>query len=114
MLSLYSKGGGSHGNHSWVVQGKKITELSYISVQIFEPARGHVFRAQNSLIAPLPVRYYQHIRPSQLLYVLPDRPIVRNDNGIVELRSVSISIWSEIQSIAHLLPKLVKELEKQK
>ncbi|OCB87010.1 hypothetical protein A7U60_g5901 [Sanghuangporus baumii] len=112
--SLFTRSGGKIGFHSYKPSVDKVTVLSNISVQSFEQARGHVFRARNSLIAPLNVNYFPHICFSDLLFALPDTPIIRNEGATVELRGTSIALWSTIQSTTHILPLVIKELKSRK
>lgn len=56
----------------------------------------------------LNVRYFPHIYPHELLYVLPEKPIERLHKSIVELPKLSYTVWLAIQAVTQHLPHAMK------
>ncbi|THH18184.1 hypothetical protein EW146_g2755 [Bondarzewia mesenterica] len=70
VLSVYSKSAGKNGKHSWVSDSSKITAVSYIAAQLFQPVAPRQFTSIPRDNMGLKVSRFALLKPTSFLVAL--------------------------------------------
>jgi hypothetical protein len=84
VLTMYEKGGGKYGRHSWTKECRNIGMLSYIVVQVWRQSLGQrcQFKTVHGPSSHLALPRFAHIPSSSFLCTLPIGFTSRNEHGI--------------------------------
>ncbi|THH16946.1 hypothetical protein EW146_g3772 [Bondarzewia mesenterica] len=83
VLSVYSKSAGKNGKHSWVSDSSKITAVSYIAAQLFQPVAPRQFTSIPRDNMGLKVSRFALLKPTSFLVVLKAVPTPAGQNFII-------------------------------
>ena len=114
---MYSRGAGKAGKYNWVPTASSISDVSYVSVQLWEPWRGREFRSIPRDTARHYAYRFAHISWQRLLYVvLPSgsgRPEITSPQTMQISKSLQ-KIWNEISAEQGLVETVMKDLLRRK
>jgi hypothetical protein len=84
VLTMYEKGGGKSGRHSWTKECRNIGMLSYIVVQVWRQSSGQrcQFKTIHGLSSHLALPRFAHIPSMSFICALPVGFASRNEHGI--------------------------------
>ncbi|KAJ7222308.1 hypothetical protein GGX14DRAFT_388124 [Mycena pura] len=97
VVTMYSKGGGKSGKHSWIPAATDIGKISYVVVQTYEHSAGRSFRRIHAASAPIGVSRFAHLSPGSVLVRIADTVNINNANGIAEISSRTAVLLKDLQ-----------------
>ncbi|THU77788.1 hypothetical protein K435DRAFT_877385 [Dendrothele bispora CBS 962.96] len=99
VTSLYSKGGGKVGMHSWVTSADSIGALSYISAQLYEPSgrrkQFNTVHVDYATVLGRGLRRFAHV-PSNSFLVLVAKDNVAVVNNGVQLSDYAWALYQDL------------------
>jgi hypothetical protein len=93
VLTLYSQGGGKNAAHAWQEETRSIGAISYLGVQVFEPAFRSRFRAIHSDATALQLYTFAHLSSDFFLRILPGSQTLSQDLRTLELNISAYEIY---------------------
>ncbi|KAF9008484.1 hypothetical protein BDZ89DRAFT_1025168 [Hymenopellis radicata] len=108
VITLYSKGGGKGGKHSWVPQVNNIGAISYMLTQTFEHSIGRTFQRVHQKYACMGMSRFAHLPPGSVLCQINDN--VKTTSDGVELTVKAHKVFKELGTEKTALGKAVSSL----
>lgn len=108
---LFTRGGGKAAANSWSISSSSIGLLSYLDVQVYQPAFGRTFRAIHSKRAALQAFSWGHIFSDEFLCKLPGQPIFSADRRMVELGHDDFAAFEAVAKNKLGIQAVVKKLK---
>ncbi len=106
---MYSKGGGKAGAHSWVSSAESIGSLSYIVVQLFEPAYRRLFQSIHQKYSSMAVSRFAHL-PSNSFLVTVAEDAVKTTKDQLEISLPALTVFKELSDEKEKLVEAVARL----
>jgi hypothetical protein len=113
VLTMYEKGGGKSGRHSWTKECRNIGMLSYIVVQVWRQSSGQrcQFKTVHGPSSHLALPRFAHIPSTSFLSALPIGFASRNEHGI-EINSFFMdTVFGKLIPSKSLIIKSVRSLQ---
>ncbi|THV02572.1 hypothetical protein K435DRAFT_653008, partial [Dendrothele bispora CBS 962.96] len=99
VTSLYSKGGGKVGLHSWVLSADSIGALSYISAQLYEPSgrrkQFNTVHVDYATVLGRGLRRFAHVPSNSFLVLLAKDDVAVVNNG-AQLSDYAWSLYQDL------------------
>lgn len=91
-----------------------VSQISYITLQVYEHFRGTIFRSILRSKAQLRVKTFVHLHSYNILYTLPGTASIRPDGNTIDLAAPAFAVYSELQSYEKALKPVIAALKKKK
>jgi hypothetical protein len=115
VLTLYSKGAGKAGKHSWVNKQKNLASVSNTLVQLWEHWMGRDFRSMPKCTAEHYAKRWAQVTSHQVLYVASanEKLEVQSDE-VIRLNSSLFNIWNVLHQDLKGIKLVVAELSRRR
>ncbi|KAH8987036.1 hypothetical protein EDB92DRAFT_2069588 [Lactarius akahatsu] len=113
VLTMYEKGGGKFGRHSWVDECRNIGLISYMVVQVWRQSLGQrcQFKTIHGPSSHLALPRFAHIPSTSFLYTLPIGFSSRNEHGIEINRIFMDTVFGKLITSKSSIIGSVKSLQ---
>ncbi|THV04491.1 hypothetical protein K435DRAFT_649169, partial [Dendrothele bispora CBS 962.96] len=114
VTSLYSKGGGKSGAHSWVSSVDRIGAVSYISTQIYQWSgrrRFSTVHADYGAVLGRGLRRFAHIPSHSFLVLLNDSTVTLVQDG-AQVSDIAWKMYQDLKDECEAIFTAVKTLSK--